>query len=105
MRPFVLALAAMACTALSCAAASPALTWGDKLEADREVLDDHGAGRFSPSVIDWNGDGKKDLVIGSHSGTPGNARLYLNIGTNSEPKFGKEIFLEAGGQPIKLAAG
>jgi hypothetical protein len=76
--------------------------WGEKLEADREVIDDQGAGGFTPSVVDWNGDGKKDLIVGSFIGQ---VRAFINIGSNSEPKFAKEIMVEAGGQPIKLACG
>ena len=56
-------------------------------------------------AADLNKDGKKDLIVGSFTGTPGNVRLYLNVGTDAEPKFNKPTFLEANGQPIKLPGG
>ena len=56
-------------------------------------------------MVDWNGDGKKDLIVGSFTGEPGNVRLLLNVGTDADPKFDKPTFLEANGQPIKLTGG
>ena len=40
--------------------------------------------RASPVVVDWNNDGKKDLVVGDDNGY---IRLYLNSGANNDPKF------------------
>jgi len=37
-----------------------------------------------PSYVDWNNDGKRDLVIGTGSGL---VRIYLNVGTQSNPQF------------------
>jgi len=80
---------------------------GVKLEAGGEVIDGGKVtiGHFVPTVVDWNGDGKKDLIVGSFTGNPGNVMLYLNIGTDAEPKFDKGRVLEAGGVPIKLTGG
>ncbi len=39
----------------------------------------------TPDVLDWNADGKKDLVIGSDVGY---IYVYLNTGTNKVPAFG-----------------
>jgi hypothetical protein len=84
----------------------PELQTGFKLQADGKDIDDPGSvGHFVPTVADWNGDGKKDLIVGSFTGDPGNVRLYTNIGTDAEPKFGKVTFMEANGQPIKLTGG
>ena len=41
----------------------------------------------SPDVVDWNGDGKKDLVIGNDSGE---IIVFLNQGTNHEPQFNNQ---------------
>ena len=41
----------------------------------------------SPDVVDWNGDGKKDLVIGNDSGE---ILVFLNQGTNHEPQFNNQ---------------
>ena len=38
----------------------------------------------SPAVIDWNGDGKKDLLIGN---SRGDIYIFLNIGFNVSPQF------------------
>ncbi len=38
----------------------------------------------SPAMVDWNGDGKKDLVVGNRSG---NVFVFLNIDEDSEPEF------------------
>jgi hypothetical protein len=105
MRRYSVALAALIAWALPCAAATPVLLPGVKLQADGQDIDDHNLGHFVPTVADWNGDGKKDLIVGSFAGEPGNVRLYLNIGADADPKFGKPAFLEANGQPIKLTGG
>ena len=35
--------------------------------------------------VDWNGDGKKDLICGQYD--YGRIRFYPNVGTNSAPVF------------------
>jgi len=46
------------------------------------------AGRVSsPDVVDWNGDGKKDLVIGTWDEE---IYVFINKGTNQEPQFENE---------------
>jgi len=41
----------------------------------------------SLDVIDWNGDGKKDLVVGN---SDGELSVFINKGTNYEPQFDNE---------------
>jgi hypothetical protein len=86
-------------------AAKVELGAGVKLKADNEAIDDKNLGHFVPTVADWNGDGKKDLIIGMFAGEPGNVRLYLNAGTDAEPTFDKFTVTQAGGVPIKLSGG
>lgn len=50
-------------------------------------------GKASPCVVDWNEDGKMDLVMGNGSGE---IFVYLNEGTNEQPIFGKPIKLNGG---------
>ena len=45
-----------------------------------------------PYVIDWNGDGRQDLLVGDHDGF---IYIYLNEGTPSEPKFGRATRLKS----------
>jgi len=46
------------------------------------------SGYSVPSFVDWNNDNLKDLVIGEGGGYgDAKVRVYLNVGTESEPKF------------------
>lgn len=60
-------------------------------------------GNASPFLIDWNGDGKQDLLLGQYSG--GKVRFYENIGTNFDPIFGDFIYLQADGVDISVSYG
>ncbi len=75
---------------------------GFKVEAGGKVIDVE-VGHLVPDVVDWNNDGKKDLVVGQFK--PGGIQLYLNEGTDAKPVFGEGTFLAAGEKPIKLDAG
>lgn len=49
-------------------------------------------GMAHPSVFDWNGDGKNDILIGEFGGGhKSNVKIFLNTGTNENPKFAKEF--------------
>jgi hypothetical protein len=56
-------------------------------------------GRSSPTVADWNRDGKKDLIVGN---SDGNLLYFENKGTSASPVFNGSVLLEAGGQPIDV---
>lgn len=60
-------------------------------------------GNASPFVVDWDGDGKQDLLLGQYSG--GNVRFYRNIGTNFAPIFGDFSYLQADGGNISVSYG
>ena len=51
-----------------------------------------------PCVTDWNGDGKKDLLVGYR--TADKVALYLNTGTDASPVFTNFTPLQAGGTDI-----
>jgi hypothetical protein len=51
-------------------------------------------GHSSPWVVDVDGDGANDLVVGDFSGF---FRFYRNEGTNKQPRYAKAVNLKAGG--------
>ena len=57
----------------------------------------------APAVADWNGDGRKDLLLGVFY--EGNIWLYLNQGTDDDPVFIEGTLLEADGEPIQVGFG
>ncbi len=44
--------------------------------------------------MDWNNDGKKDLITGEYNG---NVRIYLNTGTDADPVFSGHNLLQVNG--------
>ena len=46
-------------------------------------------GHAAPFVYDFDGDGKRDLLVGQMGS--GHLRIYKNVGTNNAPKFGKDF--------------
>ena len=75
---------------------------GVKIQAGGEPIDVR-IGHLVPCAVDWNNDGKKDLVVGEFN--RGAILLYLNTGTDTEPTFQDFSLLQAGDRPIKLDAG
>ena len=57
------------------------------------------SGRATPSVVDWNNDGMKDLVGGGYYGT---VQIYLNEGTDASPEFGSPIFAQSNGSTLDV---
>ncbi|MHC4461369.1 MAG: FG-GAP-like repeat-containing protein [Planctomycetota bacterium] len=55
--------------------------------------------RSSPVILDLDGDGKKDLLVGN---TNGQLLFYSNVGTDSAPTFSGYSFVESNGVPIDL---
>jgi len=56
-----------------------------------------------PCVVDWNGDGAKDLLVGCFF--DGNVHLFLNSGSNNAPVFTSSTMLQAGGSVISVSYG
>lgn len=51
---------------------------------DRKGNDITAGANAAPAVVDYNNDGKKDIVIGSYDGT---LKVYLNVGSDEVPEF------------------
>jgi hypothetical protein len=71
--------------------ASPDYALPGRVQADYKDLDVRS--KASPCVVDWNGDGRFDLLVGSWSGE---LFLFLNEGSGGQPVFGKPLKLNDG---------
>src|SRR5437879_332882 len=60
-------------------------------------------GHAAPCVADLTGDGQMVLLVGQFG--QGKLRLYPNIGSKNEPKFGTFEWFQADGQVVTLPAG
>lgn len=62
-----------------------------------------------PYVVDWDGDGLKDLIVGQYYDqnydNHGKIRYYPNSGTNSDPIFEAWAYIEADGSDIQTSYG
>ncbi len=60
-----------------------------------------------PSFDDWNNDNLKDLIVGEGSGLEPNARVrvYLNIGTESDPQFADFFYAQSAGVDLSGVGG
>lgn len=47
----------------------------------------------APTLVDYNGDGLLDLLVGESAGGVGKVRLYLNVGTEQAPEFNDFTYL------------
>jgi len=54
-------------------------------------------GRATPSIVDWNNDDNKDLVVGA---LEGRIHIFINEGTDTEPDFLVETFAQESGSDL-----
>jgi len=73
------------------------------IEANGMPINVGTGGNASPFMVDWNGDGRQDLLLGQY--LSGKIRFYENIGENSAPVFGDFVYLQANGTDISLSSG
>jgi hypothetical protein len=59
--------------------------------------DIHVWARATPTVVDWNNDGKKDLVVGSVDGL---IYLFINEGADDAPDFRAMVYVESLDGPL-----
>ncbi len=57
----------------------------------------------APLAVDWNGDGKKDLICGQFD--DGMIRFYPNVGSNSAPVFNEFYYLLDGAGYLSVPYG
>ncbi|HXG22909.1 MAG TPA: VCBS repeat-containing protein, partial [Chthonomonadales bacterium] len=77
----------------------PRFSQGEYLrDATGNIL--NAGGMSSPCVADWNGDGRKDLLVGIEGGAC--LVWYENVGTNKNRKMAYRGFIQADGREIVL---
>jgi hypothetical protein len=58
-----------------------------------------------PSLADWNNDTLPDLIVGEGGdGFPGLVRIYLNVGTTTEPVFDGYTLAQSNGSDLTVAS-
>ncbi len=60
-------------------------------------------GHLAPYVVDFDRDGKKDLLVGTFDGAV--LRVYKNVGSDKAPRFAAFSLAKAQGQDMKGEAG
>jgi hypothetical protein len=73
-----------------------------RLEADGKPIDTE-VGHSTPVIYDWDGDGKRDLLVGQFG--DGKMKIFRNLGTNREPRFGPEEWFTAGDKVVTTPTG
>lgn len=98
MRKAVLALILLFGFVMATAPAFGPYSW---IEANGGKID---VGYYgSPCIVDWDGDGLKDLVMGQF--TSGKIRFYANSGSNDSPVFTGFSYIQSDGADITLPYG
>jgi hypothetical protein len=87
---------------LAAAATAQQLAAPFRVLADGKPIDVDG-GHAAPFFADVDGDGLRDLLVGQFF--KGRCRVYKNIGSKEQPRFGAWAYLDAGGAPAAVDAG
>jgi hypothetical protein len=86
-----------------CVLSAPPLLAGIQVQNGAAALNVDSPGYSAPTMADWDGDGKKDLIVGQFTG--GNVWLYLNKGTDASPVFNGGTKVLCGGVPLTTSYG
>jgi hypothetical protein len=73
-----------------------------RLEANGKPID-MTQGNAAPFVVDFDGDGQVDLLLGQRGDCK--LRIYRNLGDNIEPRLGPSAWFKAGGEEASLPGG
>lgn len=78
------------------------LVFGDPVALLQENPELHVGSLVVPEMVDWDGDGLIDVIVGNSAG-----QIYFikNNGTNQAPAFGMPVALKAGGVEIHIQPG
>jgi len=60
-------------------------------------------GDAAPEAVDWDNDGRKDLLVGQYGG--GLVRLYLNQGSSNNPIFNGFAYVQCAGVNLATSFG
>jgi len=73
-----------------------------RVEANGKPIDME-QGNAAPFVMDFDGDGQFDLLLGQRGECK--LRIYRNLGSNQAPRFGVSAWFKAGGVDASLPGG
>jgi hypothetical protein len=73
-----------------------------RLEAAGKPIDT-AVGHAAPLVVDFDGDGKNDLLVGQFG--DGLLWIYKNVGTNAQPRYAAGMKFQAAGKEGRIPAG
>jgi hypothetical protein len=73
-----------------------------RLEAAGKAIDTD-VGHAAPLVVDFDGDGKDDLLVGQFG--DGVLWFYKNVGTNAQPKYAAGVKFKAGDKEGRVPTG
>lgn len=73
-----------------------------RIEAAGEPIDTD-VGHAAPYVGDFDGDGKRDLLVGQFG--DGKLRIYRNVGTEKAPDYAEVSWFHTRGELVKVPTG